>query len=184
MSNYVRQYVKGCSNCQQMKIDRRPWKGPLQTIPGTVDQQPFTQLSMDLLTDLPTSDSGFNTILVVLDHGTTKGIVLIPTTKEVTSMGTAELLRDNVFKRFGLAKSIISDRDPRFASRAFQGLMELLEIKSKLSTAYHPQTDGATERSMQEIEAYLSIYCLSNPSDWPNAISTLEFAYNSKPHTD
>src|SRR5260221_6660575 len=184
MSNYMRQYVKGCSNCQQMKIDRRPWKGPLQTIPRTVDQQPFSQLSMDLLMDLPTSDTGFNTILVVLDHGTTKGIVLIPTTKEVNSMGTAELLRENVFKCFGLTKSIISDRDSRFTSKAFQGLMELLEIKSKLSTAYHPQTDGATECSMQEIEAYLSIYCLSNPSDWPNAISTLEFAYNSKPHAD
>ena len=179
MSNYVRKYVQGCAQCQQMKIDRRPWKGPLQAIPGSADQLPFSQISMDLLTDLPQSEQGFNTILVVLDHGSTKGIILIPTTKEVNSMGTAELLRDNVFKRFGLAKSIISDRDPRFASRAFQGLMELLGIKSKLSTAYHPQTDGATEHSMQEIEAYLSIYCLSNPSDWPNAISTLEFAYNS-----
>ena len=184
LSNYVRNYVKGCSACQQMKIDRRPWKGPLQTIPGSVDQRPFSLLSMDLLTDLPVSEQGFDTILVVLDHGTTKGIVLIPTRKRINSMDTAELLRDNVFKRFGLAKSIISDRDPRFASTAFQGLMELLGIKSKLSTAYHPQTDGATERAMQEIEAYLSIYCLSNPSDWPAAIATLEFAYNSKPHAD
>jgi hypothetical protein len=184
MLAYVHNYVKGCPMCQQMKIDRRPWKGPLQTIPGSADQQPFTRLSMDLLTDLPISDQGLDTILVVLDHGTTKGIVLIPTRKGINLMDTAELLRDNVFKRFGLAKSIISDRDPRFASAAFQGLMELLGIQSKLSTAYHPQTDGATERAMQEIEAYLSIYCLSNPSDWPAAISTLEFAYNNKPHAD
>ena len=184
MPNYVRQYVRGCSACQQMKIDRRPWKGPLQAIPGTENAKPFSQLSMDLLTDLPPSDEGFDTILVVLDHGATKGINLIPTRKTLDAMGTAELLRDNTFKRFGLPDSIISDRDPRFASAAFQNLMKLLDVKSKLSTAYHPQTDGATERSMQEIEVYLSIYCLSNPTQWPMALSTLEFAYNSRPHAD
>jgi len=184
IGNYMRNYVKGCPTCQQMKINCRPWKGPLQAIPVSTDQQPFSLLSMDLLTDLPTSEQGFDTILVVLDHGTTKGMVLILTRKELNSMGTTELLRDNVFKRFGLVKSIISDRDPCFASAAFQGLMELLGIKSKLSTTYHPQTDGATERSMQEIGAYLSIYCLSNPSDWLNAITTLKFAYNSRPHAD
>jgi hypothetical protein len=111
-----------------MKIDRRPWKGPLQTIPGSVDQQPFLEYLNGLTNGPPNIGTRFDTILVVLDHGSTKGIVLIPTKKTINSMGTAELLRDNVFKRFGLAKSIISDRDPRFASAAFQGLMELLGI--------------------------------------------------------
>ena len=137
---------------------------------------------MDLLTDLPPSDNRYDTMLVVLDHGLTKGIILIPTTKGSSSTTIAELLRDRVFNRFGIAEKLISDRDPRFASHVFQEWTKLLGIKSALSTAYHPQTDGATERVMQEIEAYLSIYCILNPSDWPDAIGTLEFVHNSRPH--
>src|SRR5260370_32373712 len=62
--------------------------------------------------------------------------------------------------------------------------MKLIGIKSKLSTAYHPQTDRAKERAMQEIEEYLSIYCLSHPTDWLEALSTLKFTYNRRPHVD
>jgi len=184
MTNYVKEYVKGCNICQQNKINCQPWKGLLKPIPGPIDPRPFAQISMDLLTDLPPSEDGYDTLLVVVDHGLSKGLVLSPTNKKVTSTGVAELLRDNVFKRFGLADTIISDRDPRFASQVFQEWLKLMNIKSTMSTAYHPQTDGATERTMQEIQAYLSIYCIGNPTDWPNAIATLEFVHNSKPHAD
>jgi hypothetical protein len=136
------------------------------------------------MTDLPRTDDGYDTLLVVVDHGLSKGIVLIPTHKKLDAIGTAELLRDNVYKRYGLSETIISDRDPRFASKVFQEWLKILGIKSAMSTAYHPQTDGATERVMQEIQAYLSIYCIANPSDWVNAISTLEFVHNSRPHAD
>jgi len=119
-----------------------------------------------------------------VDHGLSKGIVLIPTHKKLDAIGTTELLRDNVYKRYGLSETIISDRDPRFASKVFQEWLKILGTKSAMSTAYHPQTDGATERVMQEIQAYLSIYCIANPSDWVNAISTLEFVHNSRPHAD
>jgi len=183
MSTFVKNYVKGCMACQMMKIDRRPWKGPLQPIMGPGNMRPWTQLSMDLLTDLPTTDEGYDTLLVVVDHGLSKGIVLCPTKKTLTSIGTAELLQDQVFRRYGLAESIISDRDPRFASNAFQEWCKLLGIKSKLSTAYHPQTDGTTERYMQELEVYLSIYCLANPTDWARATATLEFTHNNRPHS-
>jgi len=184
MTNYVKGYVKGCNICQQNKINRQPWKGPLKPIPGPMDPRPFAQISMDLLTDLPPSEDGYNTLLVVVDHGLSKGLVLSPTNKKVTSTGIVELLRDNIFKRFGLADTIISDQDPRLASQVFQEWLKLMNIKSTMSTAYHPQTDGATERTMQEIQAYLSIYCIGNPTDWPNAIATLEFVHNSRPHAD
>ena len=139
---------------------------------------------MDLLTDLPKSEDGYDTLLVVVDHGLSKGLVLIPTHKTVTSIGIAELLCDNVFKRYGISETILSDRDPRFASIVFQDWLKLLGIKSAMSTAYHPQTDGATEQVMQEIQAYLSIYCIANPSDWTSSISLLEFVHNSRPHAD
>jgi transposase InsO family protein len=88
---------------------------------------------------------------------------LCPCAKTITWEGTATLLRDNLFKRFGLPDEIISDRDPRFAAHAFQELLKLLNIKSNLTTAYHPQSNGATKRVNQEIEVYLSIYCTSHP---------------------
>jgi transposase InsO family protein len=94
------------------------------------------------------------------------------------------LLRDNLFKRFGLPDEINSDRDLRFAAHTFQELLKLLNIKSNLTTAYHPQSDGATERVNQEIEAYLSIYCTSHPENWLHSLSTLEFTHNNRRHAE
>src|ERR1700678_1325447 len=94
--------------------------------------------------------------------------------------GSAQLLFDNLFKRFGLPNKIILDRQPQFAARAFKELLKLLGITSSLTTAYHPQSDGATEWVNQEIEAYLSIYCISNPENWSNTLSTLEFTHNNR----
>ena len=100
---------------------------------------------MDLISDLPRVN-GLDSILVVVDQGLTKGIILIACDKTITAEGTAKLLLENLYKRFGLPDKIISDRGPQFASKAFVKLLKLLGIKSALSTAYHPQTDGTTER--------------------------------------
>src|SRR5271155_5794256 len=115
---------------------------------------------MDLITALPLA-AGFDSILVVVDHGLSKGVILVPCTKTLTAEGAAQLLLDNLYKRFGLPDKLISDRGPQFAAHSFRELLKLLNITSSLTTAYHPQSDGATERV--EIEAYLSIYCSSHP---------------------
>jgi transposase InsO family protein len=138
---------------------------------------------MDLITDLPLSNN-FDSILVVVNQGLSKEVILCPCTKTITSDGVAQLLFDNLFKRFGLPNKIISDRGPQFAARAFKELLKLLGITLSLTTAYHPQSDGATERVNQEIEAYLSIYCISNPENWSNTLSTLEFTHNNRRHAD
>jgi hypothetical protein len=138
---------------------------------------------MDLITDLPPVE-GYDSILVMVDQGLLKGVILCPCAKTITWEGTATLLRDNLFKRFGLPDEIISDRDPRFAAHAFQELLKLLNIKLNLTTAYHPQSDGATERVNQEIKAYLSIYCTSHPEDWLHSLSTLEFTHNNRRHAE
>ena len=104
---------------------------------------------MDFITDLPPIDN-FDSILVVVDQGLSKGVILIPCNKTVTAEDTARLLLDNLYKRFGLPDKIISDRGPQFASKAFIELLKLLGIESALSTAFHPQTDGTTERVNQE----------------------------------
>jgi Chromo (CHRromatin Organisation MOdifier) domain len=91
---------------------------------------------------------------------------------------------DNLYKRFGLPDKIISDRGPQFAAQSFRELLKLLGIKSSLTTAYHPQSDGATERTNQEIEAYLSIYCSTHPETWKESLPMVEFTHNNRRHAD
>jgi hypothetical protein len=96
MGAYVRRYVEGCALCQQMKADTHPTTPPLVPIDSTVIA-PFTHLSMDLITDLPVS-GGFDSILVVVDHGLTKGVILAPCTKTVDSAGITKLFLKHVYK--------------------------------------------------------------------------------------
>ena len=79
---------------------------------------------------------------------------------------------------------IISDRGPQFAAKSFLELLKLLKIKSSLTTAYHPQSDGATKQVNQEIKAYISIFCTNNPENWSNMLSTMELTHNNRQHTD
>ena len=135
--------------------------------------RPFVHCSMDLITDLSPVE-GYNSILVVVDQGLLKGVILCSCAKTLTWEGAAIFLWDNLFKRFGLPDEMISDRDPRFSAHTFQELLKLLNIRSNLTTAHHPQLDGAMEQVNQEIEAYLAIYCTSHPEDWLHSLSTLE----------
>jgi Integrase zinc binding domain len=179
---FVKNYVQGCSICQQFKINQSPSNPAYIAIEGANNTRPFAKCSMDLITDLPPVEE-YDSILVVVDRGLSKGVILCPCAKTTTWEGTVTLLCDNLFKRFGLPDKIISDRDPRFAAHAFQELLKLLNIKSNLTTAYHPQSDGATKRVNQEIKVYLSIYCTSHPEDWLHSLSTLEFTHNNRRHT-
>ena len=135
---------------------------------GAKSTQPFASCSMDLITNLPPVDR-CNSILVVVDRGNTKGAILILTMKTLTQEGAGQLLLDNLYKWFGLPDEMLLDRGPQFAAMAFRELLKLLGIKSNLTTAYHPQTDGATEQVNQEIEAYLLIYCSAHPTEWKKA---------------
>jgi len=183
LRTFTKNYVQGCGICQQFKINRSPSKPAFMPTEGSKSTRPFSKCSMDLITDLPLAE-GFDSILVMVDQGLTKGVILIACNKTITAEGTARLLLENLYKQFGLPDKIISDRGPQFASKVFKELLKLLGIKYALSTAYHPQTDGTTERTNQEIEAYLSIYCASQPEEWPIALHTLEFTHNNWRHAD
>ena len=121
--------------------------------------------------------------MVVVDHGLMKGVILAPCSKTVDANGIAQLFFDYVFKRFGLHDNLISDRGPQFASAFARGLARLLKYDVHLSTAYHPQTDGQTERTNQEIETYLRIFCANNPHQWSKFLTSAEFQHNSVPHS-
>ena len=183
LRTFVKRYVQGCGICQQYKINRNPSHPSYQPIEGTKLTRPFTQCSMDMITDLPLSN-GYNSILAVVDHSLMKGVILIPCNKTLTADQCGKLLLDNMYKRFGLMDKLILDRGPQFAVKSFQELMKLLKVKSALTMAYHPQSDGATERVNQEIEAHISIFCTNNPEEWSNMLTTMEFTHNNRQHAD
>ena len=111
MRQFVKNYVKGCATCQLFKINLSPAKPALMPIEGLKSDRPFANCSMDLIMDLPESD-GCDAILSVVDHRLTKGVIFIPTVKTATHEDIAQLLVDNLFPRFRIPNSMISDRDP------------------------------------------------------------------------
>ena len=106
---------------------------------------------------------GFDSLLVVVDHGLTKGVIFCPTKKTITTEGVAIFFFHKVYLRFGLYDKIISDHGPQFASIFAKELGKLLNYNLSLSTAYHLQSDGKTECVNQKVETYLWIFCRSNP---------------------
>ena len=181
LAQVIWKYVEGCGDCQQAKANTHLTVPPLNPIRSSASR-PFQQLSCDLITDLPPS-SGFDSLLVMVDHGLTKGVILCPTKKTATAEGITTLFFHKVYTRFDLYEKIISDRGPQFASAFAKELGKLLGYTLALSTAYHPQTDGETERVNQEVETYLRIYCGNNPTSWADSISHAEFAHNHRPHS-
>jgi hypothetical protein len=127
---------------------------------------------------LPQSN-GYDAILVVVDR-LTKMVVTMPTNTTLTAEGTAELFRDHVFKRFGIPKKVISDRGTQFVSKFMTALYKMLDVEMNPSTAYHPQTDGQTERENAEIEKYLRAWINTTQDDWAEWLAIAEFAINNR----
>jgi len=107
----------------------------------------------------------------------------IATTEKTSAEELAKLFQDHVWKLHGLPESIISDRGIQFAAGIMRKLNNLLEIQTKLLTAYYSQTDGQTERINQELEQYLRVFIDHRQEQWPDWLGTAEFAYNNKIHT-
>ena len=179
LSTYVNNFIAGYATCQQNKINTHPTCVSLNPISSS--SLSFKQLSVDLVTDLPPAQ-GFDLLMVVVNHGLMKGVVIIPCSKTINAVEMERLFFQNIFKQFGLHNSIISNQGPQFASALARELAQLLKYDVQLSTAYHPQTDGQTERTNQEIETYLCIFCTNNPHSWPDLLPTTEFLHNTTPH--
>ena len=181
MSSFIRCFVAGCTLCQQMKVNTHPSVPPLSPLSSSCSHL-FQQLSVDLVTGLPPS-AGFDSLLVMVDHSLSKGVILTPCNKTIDAKGVAKLFFKHVFLRFGLHDALISDRGPQFASAFARELARILGYDLKLSTAYHPQTDGETKQVNQEIETYLQLFCQGQPDKWSNLIPMVEFAHNSATHS-
>jgi transposase InsO family protein len=153
MSTFVKSYVDGCSTCQATKI--RP-RNQVPLVPNQIPMDVWGIITMDFITDLPNSQ-GYDSLFVVVDR-LSKATIISPCTKTITAEKTSKLYMDNVWRQTGLPCQVISDRGPQFASKVMQEVWNKLGVKSIMSTAFHPQTNGETERVNQELEQYLRVF--------------------------
>ena len=184
LTQSVRKYVTSCVTCQRIKPSTTVPPGLLQ--PHAVPTRPWSNISMDLITDLPASTSHdgqtYDAIATFVDL-LTKQAFFVRTTKSVTSTGLAHLYLENVYRLKGLSKFIVSDRDTRITAEFWQTLFRRLGSTLNLSTAHHPQTDGQSEITHRTIEQILRAYVEPMHSDWATWLPVAEFAYNSAHHS-
>ncbi len=172
----IARYVDNCDTCTRIKPARHKPYGYLR--PLEIPQRRWDSISMDFVTGLPLSQ-GFDSILVVVDR-LTKMAHYIPTTEDgCDAVTTARLFLANIFKLHGTPTYTISDRGSVFTSGFFREFARLLKIEPRFSTAYHPQTDGQTERINAIMEQYLRGYCNYQQDDWVELLPLAEFAYNN-----
>jgi Integrase core domain. len=107
---------------------------------------------------------------------------LVPCLKTTSAPEFAKMFLDHVVRLHGIPDSIVSDRGSIFTAQFWTALSKALNLKKRLSTAFHPQTDGQTERMNQTVEQYLRIYCNYQQDNWSSLLSLAEFSYNNAQH--
>ena len=143
--------------------------------------KPWTYLMVDFITKLPIV-TGKDAILVVCNR-LSKMTHFVATIEVMLAKGLARLFRDNIWKLHGLPESVVLDRGPQFTAELMKELNRMLGIETRLSTTFHPQTDGQTEWMNQELEQYLRFFVDYRQNDWPEWLASAEFVVNNKVHT-
>ncbi len=177
----MEEYVKGCAVCQANKINTHHQKPHLYPITTDPEAQPFEVVTMDFITKLPLS-RGYDSILTIMDHNCTKAALFIPCNETITSEGVAKLYLQHVYPHYGLPKCMITDRGAQFISIFMRNLCQVLGIKQNISSAYHPQTDGQSERSNQWVEQFLRHWSNTQQDNWADLLPIAQFAHNSWPN--
>ena len=175
----VGKYVEGCDLCQRMKNRTEEPAGKLKL--SEVPQKTWTHLMVDFITKLLVVAEK-DAILVVCNR-LSKMTHFVTTTERTSAEGLARLFWDNVWKLHGLPESVVLDRGPQFVAEFAKELNRMLGIRTKLLTAFHPQTNGQTERMNQELEQYLQFFIGNRQKDWLEWLAMAEFAVNNKVHT-
>lgn len=175
MRETVAQFVRNCDVCQRIKTSRHAPYGYLK--PLAIPQARWTSVSLDFITGLPSSDS-MDMIMVVVDR-LSKMAHFVPCLSTLDSAGYAKLYLTHIYRLHGLPLDMVSDRGSVFTSGFTTALSELLGVKQSLSTAFHPQTDGQTERVNAILEQYLRGYCNYRQDNWVELLPLAEFCYNN-----
>ena len=179
MKTLVGRFIANCHDCRRAKSRRELPQGLLQPLP--VPERPWTDIAVDFVVELPETPRGNDCIMAVVDRLSKERhyIACRGHDKGISAESTAWMFYKNVWRMHGLPNTIVSDRGTQFASQLFQHLCKILKITSKMSTAFHPQTDGQTENANQEMERYLRTYVSQNQDDWDLLLPSAEFAINA-----
>jgi len=175
MDEHITECVRSCNVCQRNKVIRHKKYGLLE--PLEVPMRPWTEISMDFIVGLPKSE-GYTKIWVIVDRFSKMAHFISLKTEEHIKELALTFLKE-IWRLHGLLESIVSDQDIRFTSKFWTCLMQLLQVKLHMSTAFHPESDGQTERDNQTMEQYLRSYCTYQQDDWVSLLPFAEHAYNT-----
>ncbi|XP_052189880.1 uncharacterized protein LOC127799697 [Diospyros lotus] len=176
MKRSVAEFVSRCLVCQQVKAEHQRPAGLLR--PLSVPEWKWERIAMDFVSGLPRSSRGYDSIWVIIDR-LTKSAHFLPVKKTYPIHRLAKLYIDEVVRLHGVPASIVSDRDPRFTSRFWEALQSAMGTQLTFSTAFHPQTDGQSERTIRTLEDMLRACVLDFHGSWDDHLSLVEFAYNN-----
>lgn len=178
MYNDVATYVQTCEVCQQTKRHYHGKKAPLCPLPV---EEIFTRWHIDILGPLPTTADKYKYILVVTDAGS-RWVESFPLrTQEAQEV--ADILVREIYCRYGSPRTLISDRGQNFMSKLIKAICELLNIKFKHTSPYHPQTNSCVERLNSYINQSLRAYCNKSQNDWPRLLPGIMMAYRMAPNS-
>jgi len=175
----VREYVLSCQTCQNIAIPRHKPYGKLESLP--IPEGPWKEVSLDFITQLPPSFIGtkeYDAILVVVDRYS-KMAKFIPTTTDISAPEFAALFHESIELQFGSPRGIVSDRDTRITSKFWAEVCAYSLIKRRMSTAFHPQTDGQTEILNRILKNYLRAYTSLEQMNWAKLLRSAEYSYNN-----
>ena len=176
MDREVAMYVKGCALCQRNKPSHERTQSMPQ--PLEIPARPYQQISMDFIMPLPVTKAGNDAILVVVDK-LTKQVTYIPHRTTATAADVGNLLYQWVVRVHGVPESILSDRDVRFTSAYWATLWSKLGTSLAMGTAYHPQSDGQTERANRTLKEAIRGFVNHQQDNWDTLLPGLEMAMNS-----
>ena len=177
MGRDTQAFVNACPICAQNKSSRQAPSGLLQPLP--IPRRPWSHIALDFITGMPPSD-GHTVILTVVDRFS-KAAHFIPLTKLPTAKETAQLMIQHVFRLHGLPTDVVSDRGPQFTSQFWKAFLSQLGASVSLSSGFHPQSNGQSERANQDLETTLRCLVSSNPSTWSQQLAWVEYSHNTLP---
>jgi hypothetical protein len=170
------EYVALCDNCQRVKAECQRLAGLLQ--PLKIPQWKWEEISMDFIVGLPTTQSGYDSIWVIIDHFS-KVAHFIPIKTTYKGAKLAKLYIARIACLHGVPKKIVTDRGTQFTSRYWEKLHEAMDTRLNFSLVYHPQMDGQTERVNQILEEMLRACALKDSKSWDKCLPYTEFSYNN-----
>nr|GEZ65088.1 putative reverse transcriptase domain, ribonuclease H-like domain, aspartic peptidase domain protein [Tanacetum cinerariifolium] len=169
-------YVSKCLTCAKVKAEHQKPSGLL--VQPKIPKWKWDNITMDFITKLPKSSQGYDTIWVIIDR-LTKSAIFTPIRETDPMDKLARIYLKEVVTRHVIPVSIISDRNPRFALNFWRSLQNALETRLDMSTAYHPETDGQSERTIQTLEDILRACAIDFGKGWVNHLPLVKFSYNN-----